>query len=168
MNNSSDFRILYIEDELPLCDLFKMAVGSSGYSIDVAHNGKDGLALCAEHQYDVVAIDYQLPDMTGIDIIRKLLADDPDLPILMVTGKGDERIADEAMALGVANYVIKGDEKVYLELIPDIIDSLLEQAERGQKQLGANRAVKDLSLHFGKSQFRSSILAGLSLLPTKA
>ena len=59
------------------CDLFKAAVTPYGYFVNVAHNGKDGLALYAEQPYDIVAIDCQLPDMTRLDIARKFHADNP-------------------------------------------------------------------------------------------
>ncbi len=111
MIDPSDIRILYIEDDEPLCDLFKVAVETHGYSVDVAFNGEDGLALHAAQPYDLLAIDYLLPDMTGIDIARKLLTDDPNIPIVIVTGKGNEQIAAEPSALGVYNYVVKDNER---------------------------------------------------------
>ena len=134
MVEPSENRILYIEDEEPLCDLFKVAIEAHGHSVDVAHNGEDGFALHAAQPYDLIATDYQLPDMTGVDIARKLLIDDPNIPIVMVTGKGSEQMAAEALALGVYNYVIKDSEKIYLELLPNVIDSALKRvAERYDK-----------------------------------
>ena len=131
---SANIRILYIENEPLFCDLFKAAVSSCGYTVDVAHNGKDGLALYAEQPYDIVAIDCHLPDMTRLDIARKFHADNPDLPLLIVAGKGSESFAAEALALGVVNYLIKDKERVYLELLPSIILDLLERARQGRER----------------------------------
>ncbi len=152
MAEPSDIRILYIEDDEPLCDLFKVVIEAHGHSVDVAYNGEDGLGLHATQPYDLIATDYQLPDMTGIDIARKLLIDDPDIPIIMVTGKGNEQIAAEALALGVYNYVIKDSEKVFLELLPNIIGAALKRlAERHDKIIADNllkKAIEGISEGF--------------------
>lgn len=134
MDKQPTIKILYIEDDPALCDLFKTSVEYHGYDVDVAVTGDEGLALSAQTAYDVVATDYKLPDMTGIDIARKLLSEKPDLPILMITGQGNHRLAIEAMTLGIANYVVKDDAQVYLELIPGIIAHLLERAKQKQTQ----------------------------------
>lgn len=134
MVSNADINILYIEDDPLLCDLFKIAMEPFGYVVDIANNGKDGLALCHEKSYDIVAIDFLLPDMNGIDIARCLLYDEPDLPLLMVTGKGSEKIATEALTLGVSDYVVKEDERVYLEKIPNIIKRLLVQSRLAREK----------------------------------
>jgi PAS domain S-box-containing protein len=151
MDGKPDTNILYIEDEPALCELFRFAVEAQGYSVDVAATGEDGLALATQTPYDVVAVDYLLPDMTGIDIARNLLALNPNLPLLMITGKGDQRLAVEAMTLGVANYVVKDDEKVYLELIPSIIAHLLERSERRRHQ-----AEDEIEIHRSRQQLKTA------------
>lgn len=136
-------RILYIEDDETLCDLFKVAVEAHGHSVDVAMSGEDGLALHASKPYDLIATDHQLPDITGLDIARKLLAEDSSLPIIMVTGRGREQIAAEALALGVCNYVIKDNEKTYLDLLPNIIGSALKRSADHHNPLGVTNFLKD-------------------------
>ncbi len=143
MVDPSDVRILYIEDDEPLCDLFKVAIEAHGHSVDIAHNGKDGLALHAAQAYDLIATDFHLPDMTGIDIARKILIDNPNIPIVMVTAKGSEQIAAEALALGVFNYVIKGSGKVYLELLPKVIGSALERSAERKDKIKADNLLRE-------------------------
>ena len=138
MKKPSDINILYIENEPLFCDLFKTAISSCGYSLDVAHNGKDGLAIYAQKPYEIVAINYQLPDMNGLDIAQKLHADNPDLSLMLVAGKDNESIATNALTIGIDNYLIKDDERVFLELIPIMITNLHKIAgqrrERRQTQ----------------------------------
>ena len=95
-----------------------------GYVVEVAETGGDGLQRHFARPFDIVVLDFGLPDISGLDVTRQLLAADPELPIVIVTGEGSEAIAAEAMALGVINYVIKGDDKVYTNLLPAIIDKL--------------------------------------------
>lgn len=155
MDEPPDIRILYIEDEPVICELFKLAVEAHGYAVDCANCGEQGLSLCALKSYDVVALDYQLPDMTGLEIARVLLADYPALPLLMVTGHGNESLAVEAMTLGISNYVVKDSESVYLTLIPNIISNLLERAKQRRKQIKAERALRE-SEHRYRNLFSTS------------
>ncbi len=136
-------KILYIEDEPLLGELFKRSMAAHGFDTEIAGTGADGIRRTLEETFDVIAIDYQLPDTTGIDLARDLLIRFPDLPLLMVTGRGDERLAVEAMTLGIANYVAKDDEKVYLELIPSIIRHLLFRAEQHRSQKLSEDKVRD-------------------------
>jgi len=126
--------ILYIEDDKAIAGLFKAIIEQQGHTVELAHTGADGLAMCAASPYEAIAVDYQLPDMTGIDICRQLLLSDPDTPIVMITGMGDQRLANEALGLGVMNYVQKDTEQVFLELLPSIVVQLLRKgADRKER-----------------------------------
>lgn len=149
MENTSQIRILYIDDEPILCDLFQMTMQPYGHTIDVALNGEDGLALYTKFPYDVVALDYQLGDMTGIDVARHLLDDDPELPIVLVTGKGNERLVVEALNLGISNYVIKDSSCIYMEIIPKIIEQLV-----GRSRLQKEKVKTEQDLKFSEQRFR--------------
>ncbi len=118
-------RILYIEDSEDIAQLVKAVVEKHGYSVDTVATGVEGLALHEAAPYDAVAVDYQLPDMNGIDICRQLLLRDPELPIVMVTGKGSQRLVAEALTMGVSHYVQKDSDNLYLELLPSIIPHLV-------------------------------------------
>ena len=142
MPNPSAIRILYIEDDVALCEQFKVVVKTRGYGVDTALKGEEGLALHGAQPYDLIVVDYQLPDMTGIDIARNLLIDDPKTPIVMVTGRGSEQVAAEALALGVSNYVIKDSGKVYLELLTNIIRSALKSSAERYEKIIAETALK--------------------------
>ena len=64
-------RILYVEDDTTLCQLFEVVMAPRGYAVDVATTGADGLSKHTSDPYDIVALDHQLPDMTGLDIARR-------------------------------------------------------------------------------------------------
>ncbi|MBC8269069.1 MAG: PAS domain S-box protein, partial [Rhodospirillaceae bacterium] len=132
-------RVLYIEDDESVAGLFKTVVETRGYSVDVAFTGDGGLAMHAANPYDILAVDYGLPDMTGIDVCRKLLMDDPELPIVMITGKGNQGLIAEALSLGVAQYLQKDNPGVYLELVPSIIEHLVRQSRIGQENRKSNQ-----------------------------
>jgi len=152
-------RILYIEDDKAIAGLVKAVVEKCDHTVDIAPTGADGLAMQDDLPYDAIAVDYQLPDMTGIDICRQLLLRDPDTPIVMITGMGDQRLANEALGLGVMNYVQKDTEKVFLELLPSIFVQLLRKgAERKERarlreELELYRARMEDASHIAKLGF---------------
>ncbi len=133
-DDTSKKRVLYVEDDPSICELFKASVETHGYIVETAATGAEGLFRHSKSPYHLIAIDYQLPDMTGIDLARRIIIDNPDIPLLMITGQGDQRIATEALTLGVSNYIAKDDSDVYLELIPSILAQLFERADSQTEQ----------------------------------
>jgi len=124
MNNSDPVRILYIEDDPLLCDLFATVMEGEDYTVETVQTGQGGLDLHRANPFDIIAIDYALPDLMGLDVARQMLADNPSLPITFVTGSGNEEVAAKAIELGILNYIIKDGEAAYLKLLPSVIDSL--------------------------------------------
>ena len=143
MSKPDGKRILYIEDDQSLGIIFKVAVESNGYQVDLAVNGNEGLALHDDDPYDLIAVDYQLPDMTGLDVARKFLTASPFTPIIIVTGRGNEQVAAEALRLGVYNYVIKDSEKSYIDILPNVIESALRRAQEHQDKITTDKAFRE-------------------------
>ena len=127
MSESGPTRILYMEDDPGLARLFKKRLERAGYVVDIARNGEEGLAMYAAGTYDVVAVDQQMPVYSGLEVIRIMASQGPLLPMIMVTGSGSERIAVEAMKLGAGDYIVKDVDGGYLELLPTVIEQVLQQ-----------------------------------------
>lgn len=79
------------------------------YTVVTAGSGQEGLALSQQHQPDVVLLDYQMPDLNGLEFLTQLKAQNQQsiLPVVMVTGRGDEAIAVQSMKMGVQDYLTK-------------------------------------------------------------
>ncbi|BCR03094.1 diguanylate cyclase [Desulfuromonas versatilis] len=120
-------RILYMEDEPGLARLLKKRLERRGYQVDVATSGEDGLAMLAREGFDIVLVDYHMPGISGLEVIRRLRADQNPIPTIMVTGNGNEGVAVEAMKEGATDYLVKDVELSYLELLPLVIDQVLER-----------------------------------------
>ena len=129
MKEARNRRILYVEDDLSLCELFETVLTPLGYTVDCVQTGGEGIERHTERPYDIVALDYQLPDMTGLDIAGIILGENQDLPVIMITGQGNEKVAAEALKLGVSNYIVKGAAAAYLELLPSVVAHLERRAE---------------------------------------
>ncbi len=142
MSGSEPVRILYMEDDAALARLTQRKLGQFGYSVDLACDGEEGLAMYAAGAYDLVAVDHQMPGHSGLEVIRTLAAQGQLPPTIMITGAGSEETAVEAMRLGVGDYVIKDVEGGYLDLLPTVIERVLEQRKLAEEKRRAEEALQ--------------------------
>lgn len=147
MQPSIPIRILYIEDDKGLARLLQRKLRRAGYNVDMAYDGRKGLASLANQSYDVLLVDHKMPGLSGLEVIRRLAADGILPPTVMVTGEGDETTAVEAMKLGAGDYIVKDTAGGYLELMPLVVEKILnrkrlvdarEKAEREMRQAYEN------------------------------
>ena len=127
MSKSEFIRILYMEDDHATARLFQRKLEREGYIVDLACDGKEGLAMYEAASYDVLAVDQAMPNLDGLAVIRTLASRKPFPPLIVVTASGDARAAVEAMKLGASDYIIKDVEGVYLDLLPAVIEQVLHQ-----------------------------------------
>jgi len=108
-------RVLYIEDDPVYGELVKQMLAKLGCIVDLKENGADGLTAFQDTPYDIVAVDYRLPDMTGIAICLKLRTMAPSLPLVIITGKGKASTPVEALSIDVPHYLEKGNVAEFTE-----------------------------------------------------
>jgi two-component system cell cycle sensor histidine kinase/response regulator CckA len=118
-------RILYMEDNPGLARLLQKILQRRGFVIDIATNGQEGLAMLDAGNYDLLLLDYNMPFLGGIEVIRALTAKNSLPPTIMVTGEGNEMVAVAALKLGASDYVVKDTEMKFLDLLPSVIDQVL-------------------------------------------
>jgi PAS domain S-box-containing protein len=122
-------RVLCVEDEPEIADLIGEVLRARGYQVEIAATGKAAISAFSKGDFALVTIDYRLPDVTGLEIAQEFIALKPDVPLVMVTGRGNESIAAKALRLGVSDYIIKDNLKTFLELLPTIIEQVLKRQE---------------------------------------
>ena len=136
-------RILYMEDDKGLARLLQRKMRREGYDVDMIYDGLKGLAILAKQAYDVLLVDHKMPGLNGLEVIRRLAAGGMLPPTVMVTGAGDETIAVEALKLGAGDYIVKDTAGGYLDLMPLVVEKILnrkrlvdakEKAEREMRQ----------------------------------
>ena len=104
--NAAPLKVLVIDDEPPIRKLLRMGLGTQGYQTIDAANAKAALELMAETP-DLVILDLGLPDMQGLDLLRKIRMQREDVPIVVLSSRGDEAAKVEALDLGADDYVTK-------------------------------------------------------------
>lgn len=119
--------ILIIEDEPALALLESKAIEQDGVTARTAESGAEGLRALEDGTFDIVLLDYHLPDVNGAEVLTEIIARFPETPVIMVTGHGDERLAVEVMKAGAKDYIVKDFESKFLKDLPTIISRCYEK-----------------------------------------
>jgi len=136
-------RILYMEDDPGLAELFRKHLERKGFHVEVATNGEEGLAMVRAKRYDLLVVDYNMPFMGGIDVLRALSSEGMPAPVIMVTGEGNETVAVEALKLGASDYLVKDVELRYLDLLTPVIDQVLYKQQLIRERNKMQETVKE-------------------------
>lgn len=120
-------RILCVEDDPGLSRLMQKSLERRGYVVHTAANGEEGLAALAQGRYDLMLLDHNMPGCGGMDMIRRLADNGTLPPTIMVTIDGNVEVAVKALKLGAADYIVKDAEMRYLELLPVVIEQVLDR-----------------------------------------
>ena len=107
-------RILIVDDSPEDREVYRRLLGQQAwneYDVTEADCGEDGLEACRDHPPDCILLDYNLPDLDGLEFLTELHDAVPDhhLAVVMLTGQGNESIAVEAMKKGAQDYLVKGE-----------------------------------------------------------
>jgi DNA-binding NtrC family response regulator len=98
---------LVVEDEQAAARVLTVALERDGFQVETVGEASQALSRLASVNPDVVLADHLLPGLSGLDLLRYLLRRAPDLPVVLMTAHGDERLAVEAMKLGAFSYLPK-------------------------------------------------------------
>jgi len=120
-------RVLYAEHDPIDAELTARAFRAHGshLRLEVAARGREGLARLRTTSYDLLLLDYRMPDLSGIEVLKALREEGIRLPVVMVTGQGDEETAAQVFKLGVADYIVKREG--YLTKLPSTLENVLAQ-----------------------------------------
>ena len=104
-----DFFLLIVEDEVEIAELIEFHTRRDGFKTKVAHSGRTALELIPREQPDLVILDLMLPDVDGLEVLRRLRRSEEtaNLPVLIVSAKGDESDVVAGIELGADDYVTK-------------------------------------------------------------
>lgn len=140
-------KILHVEDSRIAHTVVTKLFMEKGleYAVEWAATVSEAMKMLGEKQYDLLLLDYLLPDGTGIDLLEKA----KDTPVVFFTGKGSERIAAQVIKQGAYDYVVKDLDGAYMEILPSVIERALQVArlkrekEETEKKLRESRESLD-------------------------
>jgi two-component system response regulator HydG len=99
--------VLIIDDDKDICLVLSRFLNKNNYDVDVANNGEEGLKQLRSKDYTLVLCDYRLPDMTGVDALRKIKLLRPQTAVIIITGYSDVKTAVETFRYGASDFVTK-------------------------------------------------------------
>jgi DNA-binding response OmpR family regulator len=100
-------RILVVEDEAGIARFLEQGLKETGYTVDVARNGPDGLEYALAYEYDAIVLDIMLPQMNGLDMLKEIRARRVKSPVVLLTARDgvDERV--HGLDVGADDYLVK-------------------------------------------------------------
>jgi len=106
LSNDLSMRVLVVEDDARTGEYLQKGLRESGFTVDLAHTGTDGLVLAAEGEYDIVVLDVMLPEIDGWTVLKKL-RERKDVPVIFLTARDDVEDRVKGLELGADDYLIK-------------------------------------------------------------
>jgi two-component system OmpR family response regulator len=105
--DGSALRVLVVDDEINIAELLQMALRYEGWDVRTAHTGRKAVAAAKEFSPDAIVLDIMLPDFDGMEVLRKVRAFAPDVPVLFLTARDavEDRVA--GLTAGGDDYVTK-------------------------------------------------------------
>lgn len=120
--------ILLVEDDLTFSRILEGFLSKKGFQVTVSNKGKDGLKSFQSRAFDMVILDYRLPDTTGMDILHEIKSEKPATPVVIMTSFQDIRTAVKAIKAGAFEYITK-------PVNPDELLMIVEQALKKEKRV---------------------------------
>jgi PAS domain S-box-containing protein len=154
----SSLRILLVEDNEHDRAAFHRAFKRNGVACEITEciRGEKALEQLDgdTSSFDVVVVDYVLPGMSGLDLCKELLNKETDLPLVILTGKGSEQLAVEALKAGVNDYIIKDPGQGYLDLLPAVLPEVVRNYDDRRA-----RRLAEIALRESEERYRTVLAA---------
>jgi nitrogen regulation protein NR(I) len=156
----SSAKVLLVEDDPGIRDTLERVLAGEGHEVVVEHRGDDGFNRASQTPFNVVITDLRLPGLNGLELVQKLHAARPRLPIILITAFGTTKTAIEATKLGAYDYVLKPfDIPEMLALVAKAADSnrlmsepvaLGESGKTGDALVGQSTAMQNIYKEIGR------------------
>ena len=138
-------KVVIIDDEEAHFRLMKRAINKALplASVDYFKDAKSCLERLDEISPDVIILDYLMPVMNGIEFLEALSRENKDIPVIMITGQGNENIAVQAMKLGAWDYLVKTPD--FSTLLPSVIEKVVHERKLKDTVRESERRFRDLA-----------------------
>jgi PAS domain S-box-containing protein len=161
-------KILVAEDNVDQLLLTERAFKRSGSEAEIVsvRNGQDCLDCLSREDFSVVILDYSLPYVNGMEVMKRIQEGGFDVPVIMVTGQGDERVAVEAMKNGAYDYIVK--RQGYLNTLPHSVETTIERHDLQTRLRASEDKYKRLAENANDLIFTTDRFGNFTFLTKKA
>ena len=141
-------KVLIIEDDPNICDLIQLYMDKEGYNSTISFDGEKGLAKFYDENPDFVLLDIMLPEMNGWEVCKMIRLENKDVPIIMLTGKGESYDKIRGLEMGADDYIVKPFDPN--ELVARM-KAVLRRSKRNEER---NENIRVGSLKIDVNQFK--------------
>lgn len=121
---AENVKIMVVDDEPSVLESFKMILEIKDYAVDTFPDGPSAVAKLEKGKYDICFVDYKLPGMDGLQVLKKVKEIDSTIEVIVVTAYASEKSQSRAIQLGALEYLRK----------PFLMDEIYELVERGLRK----------------------------------
>lgn len=133
--------ILLIDDSEAVQAAISSVLSSREYVLTTVSRGTDALACLEQQMYDLILLDYSLPDTDGLHLLRTLVKKNLDVPVIMVTGSGSERLAVQALKSGASDYLVKTSD--FISKLPHVVRDNLDKYDMRRRNRELESQVRE-------------------------
>ena len=104
-------KIAIIEDDPVISQMYRMKFEADGFDVQLANNGKRGVALVEAFSPDIILLDLQMPEMSGDEALAEIRkkSESKNTPVIILTNLGEEEAPKSLRALGIHSYIVKAE-----------------------------------------------------------
>jgi two-component system, NtrC family, response regulator AtoC len=145
-------RVLIVDDEEIILNVLKKAASEEGYEVFLAENGRDALQWIEKIDFDLVLLDLRLPDMDGIEVLRKIRKIDEEMLVIIMTGYSSVESAVEAIKIGAYHYIKKPFRADYIKLMLRLALDKIKLSKEVRRLIKAQKEEFGFEKIVGRSQ----------------
>lgn len=157
--------VLIVEDESALCTLLRYNLEREGYRVFEARNGDEALIIAAETSPDLIVLDWMLPELSGIEVCRRLRArgESRNVPIIMLTARGEETDRIRGLDTGADDYIVKPfsmseflarSRAVMRRVRPGLVEDVIILGALAMDRTNHRVRRADREIHLGPTEYR--------------
>ena len=156
-----DARVLVVDDEAPVRRALARILAAHGFAARTADSGAAALALLQQESFDLVLADVRMPEMSGVDLVPRALAVDPDLAVVMLSGAADATEATRALRHGALDYLAKPIDAT--SLCGALADALEERRVGMERRRVEHLIGEDVTLRTAEVELENRALRSMTV-----
>lgn len=154
VDRPSSISVVYVDDYAEMCELTASRLEDAAGRLDVTATTDPSSVVDSLGAVDCIVSDYEMPEMNGIELLRRVRALDDELPFILFTSDGSERVAGDALALGATDYLIKRGSAERFQRLAHRIERAVE-AHRASRAVERTRERATAAVERERARFRA-------------
>ena len=127
-------KLLLVDDEEKMVKYLSRRLEIRGYEVSIASSGETAVALVKEKEFDVVLLDFLMPDMNGLEALKEIKKIRPDIAVIMISAYSSGKTEEEVKSLGLCDFIMK----------PFDLNNIVDTIERASNHRNGNPPIVEM------------------------